>query len=204
MTLTKTDCITLTDIGAAREAFEAREPRDLFYRAATELVGLALREPGRLTLAEALGVLLQTWNKNYYRFTKDFDAAHFDEIEGLLRTHRDELAAFRMRRIEHLELKDGPRVHAVFEAFEAVLGPVGAAKALHLLAPDFFPLWDRTIAKAYDVALDGAESKSDNYWWFALVTKNQCRQLLKEGFEGNPLKAIDEYNYCKYTKGWIK
>jgi len=27
--------------------------------------------------------------------------------------------------------------------------PVAVSKALHLLAPDFFPIWDQKIAKAY-------------------------------------------------------
>jgi hypothetical protein len=187
--------VTLVDIRAAREAFQQQEPRDLFYRAATELVSLALREPERLSVSEALGVLLQTWNKNFYRFHKVFDAGHFTEIENLLWANSQALAAFRRRQIEGLELKDGPVVHALFEAFDKVLGPVGAAKALHLLAPGFFPLWDRKIAKAYDVALDGTAAKSDNYWEFMLVTKMQCRQLAKEGFKDHPLKAIDEFNY---------
>jgi hypothetical protein len=195
--------ITLADVRAAREAFEAREPRDLFYRAATELVALAVRDPARLTVAEALGVLLQTWNKNYYRFHKAFDAAHFTEIDELLRDNRETLAAFRQMSIEDLQDEDGPRVYALFEAFEAVLGPVGAAKALHLLAPAFFPLWDRAIARKYGVPLDGADSKGDHYWRFFLVTKRQAGELVAQGFEGKPLKAIDEYNYCKFTKQWI-
>jgi hypothetical protein len=196
--------ITLAAVRRAREAFEAREPRDLFYRAATELVSLALREPARLTVAEALAILLQTWNKNFYRFSKAFDMAHFAEINALLRDHRDALADFRKMKIENLKFEDGPRVHVVFEAFESVLGPVGAAKALHLMAPDFFPLWDRKIAKAYGVPLNGRNSKSDQYWSMFLKTNNECRQLLGEGYEGNPLKAIDEYNYCRYTKRWIE
>lgn len=32
----------------------------------------------------------------------------------------------------------------LFRDFEQ-LGPVGAAKALHLLAPNVFPLWDRAV-----------------------------------------------------------
>jgi len=195
--------IKLFDIIAAREVFEAREPRDLFYRAATELVGRALRGPSDLTVAEALAILLLTWNKCYYRFHKAFDAAHFAEIEGVLQDHREQITAFRQMKIEELQCADGPRVHLVFEKFETILGPVGAAKALHLLAPDFFPLWDRKIAKAYGVPLDGPESKSDNYWFFFLFTKKQCHELIEQGFRRKPLKAIDEYNYCKHTKRWI-
>lgn len=165
-------------------------------------MSLAIREPARISVAEALAILLQTWNKDYYRFHKEFDAAHFAQIEKLLQDHQDALAAFRRMRIEDLKVSHAPQVHGVFEAFESVLGPVGAAKALHLLAPDFFSLWDRKIAKAYGFPLVSPGSNGDNYWSMCLHTKKQCRELIDEGYEGKPLKAIDEFNYCRYTKGW--
>src|SRR5437660_6908463 len=94
--------ITLSDLNAAHEAFEGIEPRGLFYKAASELVALALKRRTSLTVAEALAVLLQTWNKNYYRFNKKFDAEHFAEIEELLRRHEMPLRAYRKRKIEEL------------------------------------------------------------------------------------------------------
>lgn len=57
----------IPEIEAAREAFQSNEPRDLFYRAATELVDLAIRGKTSLSVAEALAVLLQTWNQAYYQ-----------------------------------------------------------------------------------------------------------------------------------------
>ena len=200
---TLTHRITLADVQAARQSFETNEPRDLFYRSATELVGLALREPTRLAVADALAILLQTWNKNFYRFHKAFDAAHFAEIDSLLETHREELSAYRGRKIEDLSDADCNGVQALFADFEAALGPVGTAKALHLLAPTYFPLWDRTIAKKYGVPLDGTYTKSGNYWSFMLTSKRQSRELIAMGYTGNTLKAIDEWNYCHLSKGWI-
>jgi hypothetical protein len=44
------------------------------------------------------------------------------------------------RSIESLAAEDEQPVMRVFSDFEALLGPVGAAKALHVLAPRFFPL----------------------------------------------------------------
>ena len=52
---------TLDQLGQARARFEAYEPRDLFYRAATELVALALQGKTKLSVGEAVAVLLQTW-----------------------------------------------------------------------------------------------------------------------------------------------
>jgi hypothetical protein len=93
---------TIQDIEAARQAFEANEPRDLFYRAATELVALALGGKTSLSVAEALAVLLQTWNKIFYRYTR-FDSRHFARIEGLIHDHHSILITFRQRSIRNCE-----------------------------------------------------------------------------------------------------
>jgi hypothetical protein len=195
--------ITSADLKKARRAFEANEPRDLFYRAATELVRLALQRRTSLTVAEALAVLLQTWNKAYYQYHK-FDGAHFSNIEALFLEHRVTLASYRNKAIGHIDERERTTIESMFQAFETVLGPVGSAKALHLFAPRLFPLWDRTIAKAYGLALRKAGSNGDRYWLFMLISQQQCLELKCEDHScKTPLKLIDEYNYCKYTKKWL-
>jgi hypothetical protein len=195
--------LTIPEIEAARQAFEAHEPRDLFYRAATELVALALDGRTSLSVAEALAVLLQTWNKMFYRYRR-FDSQHFADIERLIRDHRSMLITFRQRSIQSINQEDESEVVRVFKAFEEVLGPVGAAKCLHLLAPRFFPLWDRAIAEAYSLPLKQNGRNAERYWRFMGIVKKQVQSLGGEQAIGrNPLKAIDEYNYCKHTKGWI-
>jgi hypothetical protein len=130
--------LSIRDIEAARQTFEVHEPRDLFYRAATELVALALDGRTSLSVAEALAVLLQTWNKMFYQYRR-FDSQHFNDIERLIRDHHLILTTFRQRSIQSLNQEDESNVVSVFKAFEEVLGPVGATKCLHLLAPRFFP-----------------------------------------------------------------
>jgi hypothetical protein len=70
---------------------------------------------------------------------------------------------------------------------------------LHLLAPRFFPLWDRRIAKEYRFALGRVGSNGNRYWQFMLIARTQCLDLAGK-LPGNPLKAVDEYNYGKYSK----
>jgi hypothetical protein len=194
---------TIQDIEAARQAFEDKEPRDLFYRAATELVALALGGKTSLSVAEALAVLLQTWNKKFYQYRR-FDSRHFADIERLIRDHHSILITFRQRSIQSLNQEDESEVVRVFKAFEEVLGPVGAAKCLHLLAPCFFPLWDRAIAEAYGLPLRQKGRNAERYRRFMEIVKEQVQSLDGEYAIGrNLLKAIDEYNYCKHTKGWI-
>lgn len=148
-------------------------------------------------------MLLQTWNRAYYQYRK-FDNAHFVSIEKLLVKHQSALARYRNRTIDDLDRAERTTVSTLFQAFEDVLGPVGAAKALHLLAPGLFPLWDRAIADAYGLALGRAGSNGVRYWCFMLIAKQQCLELSRKGLGcKNPLKSIDEYNCCKHTKGWL-
>jgi hypothetical protein len=187
----------------ARLAYEADERRDLFYRTATELVDLAIREQISLTLAEVLTVLLQRWNQPYDRYSR-FDAAHCADIERLLSEHRALLQSLRARSIEDFSDDDQTMVEALFRDFELALGPVGAAKCLHLLAPRFFPLWDRDIASAYFVSLLEPGRNGERYCRFMRIVKGQCGELGGEQRIGrNPLKALDEYNYCHHIKRWL-
>jgi len=213
---TDTPTVTQEDLEAARTAYEAREPQDLFYRAATELVERAIhddiprelsreavdrrvRQVAPLNLAESLAVLLRTWNAAFYRFHQPFDAKHFNDIGSLLTRYESRLSALRRRSISTLSKDDEEGVRSLFAAFEGVLGPVGAAKALHLLAPRFFPLWDTVIAQViYHLPMKPQGFNADNYCRFMSIVREQCSRLGGEEAVGrNPLKALDEHNYCR-------
>jgi len=190
------------ELQRARQVFMRREPRNLFYRVATELVTLTLKRKTALSVTEALAVLLQTWNSSYYRF-RPFDEKHFLAIEGLLSNPSAALTAYRRRSIDSLSPNDATAVSQLFAAFEGVLGPVGAAKCLHLLAPRFFPLWDRPIAHKYGLTLRPRESNAGRYLTFMEITKEQCERLGAQGQDRDLLKALDEYNYCRHSRGWM-
>jgi len=188
----------------AHRLFLENEPRDLFYRAATELTELALKGKTSLSLSEAIAVLLQTWNRAYYQYYR-FDHRHFVHIDQLLNQHAELLIKeFRNRSISSLCENDEAKVEAIFTAFETVLGPTGAAKALHLLAPRFFPLWDGAIAKAYGSTFKLRGRNGAGYWRFMVTTRLQYQRLCASfSQQVNLLKLVDEYNYCRYTKHWL-
>jgi hypothetical protein len=202
MTTTASYGPTPEDIETAHKVFPEHEPRDLAYRAAAELVALAIRGDAGLSATEALAVLLLSWNRAFYRFAK-FDAQHFVDIEEVVNRNWSALMRFRQRSIATLRKDDIAAVSSLFVEFEGVLGPVGAAKALHLLAPQFFPLWDREIATKYKVRLRPRGRIADLYVGFMLIAAEQCSSLCEAGYGGSCLKALDEYNFCKYTRKWI-
>lgn len=194
--------ITITGIKRARVLYERNEPRNLFYKTATELIALSLAGRTSLSLAEVLAVLLQTWNREYYRFHK-FDAQHFTDIDKLIVSQKKSLTIARKKNIGSFSSSDKVFVISIFKEFELVLGPVGAAKALHLFAPQYFPLWDREIAKNYVGHLGVRGFNSERYWQMQCYTAQQAAQLKSDGYNGNSLKAIDEYNYCHFSKKWL-
>ena len=166
-----------------------------------DLVDLAIHNKTDLSLAEAIAVLLQTWNVSYYRF-RQFDKKHISDIEKLLEKYQEHINNFRPRTIENFSDKDYEEVKSIFRDFRGVLGKTGAAKCLHLLAPHFFPLWDTKIAIAYKL---GNGEDADRYCLFMKETKDQVIGIGGEKAIGrNPLKALDEYNYWKYTLPKLK
>lgn len=193
-----------TEVEEAHHRFLENEPRDLFYRAATELTELVLKGQTCLTLSEAIAVLLQTWNRAYYQYFR-FNQRHFAEIDRLLTEYKDIIISrFRSFSSYSFSYDDKRDVEVIFAAFENVLGPTGASKALHLLAPRFFPLWDGAIAKAYGCAFKPRGRNAAGYRRFMEIAHSQCSHLQTSlPDNANLLKLLDEYNYCKYTKRWL-
>jgi len=101
-----------------------------------------------------------------------------------------------------------------FNVFANICGSTGASKALHLLKPNLFVMWDEKIRNAY-----GVSTSSEDYIEFLRKTKRIVDQVvseyakdkglslsealkeIEEELKVTLLKAIDEYNYLKFTKG---
>ena len=175
------------------------------YKTATFLVRHFWGQPR--DMADGMGVLLLTWNQAFYRYGS-FD---FGLLEDALRTNMAVIEALRPRNIQSLVEADEPTVRRLFVAFLDALriakgkkSPVAVAKALHLLAPDFLPIWDENIARAYGCYYN--LHPDEKYVAFAYEMQGLARQLQEHVPPGSGrtfLKLIDEYNYAKYTKQWI-
>ena len=81
--------------------------------------------------------------------------------------------------------------------------PVSVAKALHALTPRVFPMWDTSIAPKY--VRDYRTNPARKYLLFCRNIKAFAEKAKDYTTQDNKtvVKLIDEYNYAKYTKGWI-
>lgn len=186
---------TPEELRTAHAVFERIESRGVFYPIALRLVDFVFGGRSDLTSAEAVSVLLQTSNQAFYRYHR-FDEHHVADLEVLLESFREGVTSYTNRAVEELTGEDETPVKETFAAFEALLGPVGTAKCPHLLAPRFFPLWDRAIATGHGLSLVRTGRNAAKYWRFMQITKEHVRRLAGNIPDGNPLKVLDEYNYC--------
>ncbi len=191
-------------------AFQEHAKRDAMYKIVTFLVDHFWEKPAEM--ADSLGVLLLTWNQSFYRFGS-FD---FDKLEECISKNLPLLDKYRNSSILDYTSADDEEIERLFQQFLDALqiqsgkkkgakSPVSVAKALHPLAPDFFPLWDNKIAQAYGCAYSSNPAKK--YLMFINESKEMVEQLqssVNAKATGKKfLKLIDEYNYAKYTRGWI-
>lgn len=205
------------------KAYRRQEERDAVYKIAQYLIEELFKAPkdeevkGR-TRAEwttdAVGTLLLVWNWAFYRYGQ----LNFYKFQETIERYYQDLLSFRNRNIETLSKSDENLIKEIFIGFAEATStnvdgkqkftPVGVVKALHLLAPNFFPLWDQEIAKAYGCPLNYGtiEDKAQRYITFMGKIKKFLEEItswdLPDDIEIN-LKSIDEYNYAKYTKNWI-
>jgi hypothetical protein len=189
--------------------FQAREPRDAMYKTATFLVEHFWGHPREM--ADGMGVLLLTWNQAFYRY----GSFGFGLLEGALRTNMPVIKNLRTRMIESLTKADEPVIEQLFKAFLDALriadgkkkdcrSPVAVAKALHLLAPGFLPLWDDRIARSYGCYYNSQPAKKTIVFAYRMQALGRDLQgHVPAGCGRTFLKLSDEGNYAKYTTGWV-
>lgn len=201
---------TLQDLICAHSKYLANEPRDLFYKVATELISLiSYGCVTEITVPEAVATLLLTWNRRFF-LKRKFREEDLSKFENIYNSHKIHLDEFRQKSIESYWTDDFFLVKEIFDKFESILGAVGAAKSLHLLCPKFFPLWDNPIANGYKIYLGkmGTNVNGGKYCDFIEITKDQYKsikslnevQSINLNILKNILKVLDEFNYCKYTR----
>ncbi len=190
------------------EEFEKHEKRDAMYKVATFFISHFWGKPS--DVADGLGVLLLTWNQAFYRYGI-FD---FDKLEKSITNNLQKIENFRNRDIFSLSSSDEDDIEQLFNDFleslqiasgkkQGTKSPVAVAKALHLLAPRFFPLWDDKIARAYGCYYN--EQPAEKYVSFCKITKTIADKVKNyiSRRDKTLIKLIDEYNYSKYTQRWI-
>jgi len=106
--------------------------------------------------------------------------------------------------ISELDFEEKEKLQSLDKKMKIIKkSPVSASKALHLLAPKFFPLWDEKIARAYRCYYNA--NPAEKYISFCKNTKIIADKVKDCNIQSDRtlIKLLDEYNFSKYTKKWI-
>lgn len=184
------------EVAAAHEDYRRAEGRDVVYRVAREIVERAFGGEGQFTVGEGVAVLLLSWNAAFYRPRPALVRTLTDDLDRLVAGNRTQLESYRSRTITSYDPgADAPAVEGLYRDFVERLWPVGSAKALHILAPGFFPLWDDAIAQRFRLQLSPREASVRSY--LALIAF--AKQFAMTSNLPVPLKALDEWAYVRFT-----
>ena len=172
------------------------EPEEPLFNQCLDTVGKTdLRNA--TVLAPTIRSFLYGWGKmgrvlgraKYVNWEKRLEEQITLNYEKLEKLRSTDLLQVGVENYEH-DIKE------VYEAFSSVVGPIAAAKTLHLICPDFFPLWDNLIANAFRnerTKCKGVDFSEEDYYEFMkdikslaekydsdlsdLATKNKTRKL---------------------------
>lgn len=195
------------EVGIA--AFRANERRGHVYFSALNHMQANWSRPSEI--AAGIKMLLDLWHNAFYRF----GAFDIDRLTVCLSNTMEVIDHFRHMDIRRMSEDDEAITKQLFNALlDALRGgnrrsPVAVVKALHLLAPGYFPLWDTKIAVAHGFCWVYADFGAKEYipfcWKMRRVAEvlRECPCATNAQPPRSILKLMDEYYYSKYTKEWI-
>jgi len=182
-----------------------REPRYFCYEVATDLINIARSNCGseswykNKNTIKGILLLLFTWNLATPKTKK----LNFENVGEILQKCESELKELEKYTIENIDEKVEEKIKIIFCEFKKVMGQTGASKALSLLNPRLFVMWDTEIRKRLRKELiPGIENgeKPQHYILFLrgirkIISKYRLKEQLPE--EAILAKKVDEYNYVK-------
>ena len=197
------------------EEFEARGWNALYKRALNTV------QAGD-EAAKSIGVLslLVTWNRAWY--SRSGQAAwwnvdkHILEIEEAVKAVNKAASNISLRNLLETDL-DNPEIQSfvriAFSRFNSICGATGASKALHLLYPEFFVMWDAKIAKTFSAPPDekgylaflkkSKEQLGEMIKSFAKeenISFKEAQEKLEQSFEVSLPKVLDEFNWLTIVR----
>jgi hypothetical protein len=201
---------------------------DPVYRVATAYVKTCWGKPK--DVADGISVLLLIWNKAFYN---RFGSLNFRRLAIALQQNAEIISQLRGRSISSYQPnRDARPVARLFQLLLEPLAaggrrtPVGVAKALHLLAPRFLPLWDGRIARRYRCVWSNKKSAVLRYLEFLEKIQTICNHVVRDYADTNGIgmhlaasrveeecsfnekrrtlvKLVDEYNYVTFVRPFL-
>jgi len=182
------------------------EPRAFCYELSSELIQQAKDTAGEFWYGNDFtikGILLLLFTWNFASpITKKLN---FKTIRHLLGRTQDRLFFLENYRITNADEKAWEIITPLFDEFSTVFGQTGASKALSLLNPKLFVMWDTRIRKELNQRLItgiGNGETGDSYVTFLKGIQRIIEEFkIESKLPPNSIiaKKIDEYHFVKFV-----
>ena len=180
------------------------EPRAFCYDLAAQFINHAKTDYSSEWYSDAntikgILLLLFTWNFAA-RETKNLN---FHNVEHLLKANKNNLLKLEKYSIEDADDQAWPLIEEVFREFRLLFGQTGASKALSLLNPKLFVMWDTKIRtrlrKSLITGIMNGENPKHYVHFLQGIQRIIEEYRLKEMLPTNSVlaKKIDEYHYVR-------
>jgi hypothetical protein len=184
--------------------YNERERRGPIWFDALRIIERSWGNPTEMEIG--VNLIIRGWNRFYARYDRRAAVRS-------IRRNLGPLGQLRLRPIASLSDQDENIIRRIFRDFHDSLkrqsdsqrSAVSVGKALSLFAPYFLPIWDSNIAWRYDCWYFDAHADLP-YYRFCKKMKmlaDRVRDCVPLEDDRPLLKRIDEFNYSKYTMGWI-
>jgi len=181
-----------------------QEPRAFCYDLASQLVNQAKKYTGDNWYTDentikGLLLLLYTWNFA----ARETKRLSFENVRNLLCQNQVKLRSLENVSIRTADDHSWALIEDVFDSFRSRLGQTGASKALSLLNPGLFVMWDTGIRKRLNRELiPGIENGQSGKYYVNFLKGIQNiieKYRLEEKLPPNSqiAKKLDEYHYVK-------
>lgn len=173
-------------------------------------------------LALAAETLLLSWNKSYYDTRRGLVPQVNADLAEAITARWNDILTLRKTELGELGQEDLRLASSLFKCMADIdsISVTGATKALHVICPDVFVIWDTEIRNAYHVfheAHSDIHGVGDElcYKTFLIAFNEVASALLpkrhylimnylniqKLGRRKSLAKMIDEANYAKFKQG---
>lgn len=180
------------------------EPRAFCYELATQFINRAKEIAGDnwyedINTIKGILLLLYTWNFA----AKETKKLNFQNVGELIRNAKDDLKFLEKCSIRTTDSSAWEVIARVFDQFRKLLGQTGSSKALSLLNPELFVMWDTAIRKRLKRQLIPVIMNGERGEYYVIFLKG-IQKIIEEYRIAEKLpqnsviaKKVDEYNYVR-------
>lgn len=180
------------------------EPRAFCYDLATQFINQAKNISGTewyedTNTVKGVLLLLYTWNFA----AKETKKLNFQNVGELIRNAKNDLKFLEKYSIRNADDSAWQVIKRLFDQFRKLLGQTGASKALSLLNPDLFVMWDTAIRKRLNKRLIPGIMNGQSGEYYVIFLKGIQKIIeeyrIVEKLPQNSViaKKVDEYNYVR-------